>query len=59
VAGEVFKASAYAFGAAYGAHALYAWLTTQSGFAYSVTDVDPNEFFPATFTVLMIALILS
>lgn len=59
MAGEVLKATAFAFGAAYGAHATFAWLTARGGLAKSVTDIDPAEFFPATFAVLTIALILS
>lgn len=56
---ELAKATAYAFAAAWGANAFYAYLGSRGGFAKSLTDIDAGEFYPATFTVLMIALFLS
>ena len=58
MAGNLFKAGAVALGTAYGAHATYAWLVQRGGLAHNVTDIDPNEFFPALFTLGMLALIL-
>jgi hypothetical protein len=59
MAGEVLKAAGIAFATAYGANAFYAWLGQRGGLAHSVTDIDAGEFYPATFTVLMVALFLS
>ena len=57
--GELLKATAYALATAWAAHATYAWLGQRGGLANEVTDIDAGEFFPATFTVLMVSLFLS
>lgn len=56
---ELGKAAVFALVAAYGAHVVYDWLVSRGGLFPELTDVNPNEFFPALFTVAMIAGVLS
>ena len=56
---ELGKAAAIALVSAWGSHALFSWLTARGGLFVEQTDIDPKEFFPALFTVAMIAGVLS